>query len=46
MAEWLEPVLNVFVGALLIALLVNYRDRGILKRIGDSKRKFRQWLIK
>jgi hypothetical protein len=44
MPEWLEHALNIFVGALVLALLVKYRDRGILKRIGESKVKFRHWL--
>jgi hypothetical protein len=44
MAEWLESAINVFAGALVFALLVKYRDRGILKRIGESKRRFRHWL--
>ena len=34
MPEWLETGINFFVGALTFALLVKYRDRGILKRIG------------
>jgi len=46
MAEWLENGIGVFVTAVTLALLVKYRDRGILKRIGESKYQFRQWLIK
>lgn len=42
----LEALGYVFVGAVAIALLVKYRDRGILKRIGESKYQFRRWLVK
>ena len=35
MAEWLERALDLFVGALVLVLLVKYRDRGILKRMGS-----------
>ena len=31
-------------GGLVMALLVKYRDKGILKRIGESKYRFRNWL--
>ena len=44
MGEWLERAINLFVGALMLVLLVKYRDRGILKRIGESKYRFRNWL--
>jgi len=44
MAEWLEPAINFFAGALMFALMVKYRDRGILKSIGESKYRFRHWL--
>ena len=44
MAEWLERAINLFVGALLLVLMIKYRDRGILKRIGESKYRFRTWL--
>ena len=44
MSELLIPVVNVFVGALAIALLVKYRDRGILRQIGEHKYRFRSWL--
>lgn len=43
-AEWLERSINVFVLALGFVLMVKYRDRGILKRIGESKHRFRTWL--
>ena len=46
MPEWLQTGIGIFVGAVTIVLLVEYRDRGILKRIGESKYQFRQWLIK
>ena len=44
MAEWLERAINLVVGALVLVLVVRYRDRGILKRIGESKYRFRNWL--
>jgi len=44
MTDWLEQGTGVFVGAVTIVLLRKYRDRGILKRIGESKYQFRQWL--
>ena len=44
MPEWLERAVNIVVGSLVLALLVKYRDRGILKRIGESKYRFRSWL--
>ena len=44
MGEWLERAINLFVGALMLVLLVKYRDRGILKRIGESKYRCRNWL--
>ena len=44
MPEWLERAVNVFVGALVLVLLVRYRDKGILRRIGESKYRFRNWL--
>ena len=44
MPEWLERGVNVFVGALVLVLLVKYRDKGILRRIGESKYRFRRWL--
>jgi hypothetical protein len=46
MTEWLEHGIGIFVTAVTIVLLVKYRDRGILKRIGESKYQFRQWLIR
>ena len=44
MADWLEQGVNVLVGAFVLVLLVKYRDRGILKRIGESKKRFRTWI--
>jgi hypothetical protein len=44
MPEWIERGVNIFVGALVLVLVVKYRDRGILKRIGESKYQFRSWL--
>lgn len=43
MADWLEPAVSVLVGAFVLMLLVKYRDRGILKRVGESKKRFRTW---
>ncbi len=37
MPEWLERAVNVFVGALVLVVLVRYRDKGILRRIGESR---------
>ncbi|MEO6222378.1 MAG: hypothetical protein ABIP90_03950 [Vicinamibacterales bacterium] len=44
MPEWPELAANVFVGALALVLLIRYQDKGILKRIGESKSQFRRWL--
>lgn len=44
MAEWLERAINLFVGTFVLVLLVKYRDRGILKRIRESKYRLRNWL--
>ena len=44
MSDWIEPVANVVFGALALALLVKYRDKGILRRICESKYRFRTWL--
>jgi hypothetical protein len=44
MPEWLERAVNVFAGALVLVLVVKYRDKGILRRIGESKYRFRNWL--
>lgn len=44
MPEWLESALNVVAGVLVLAVLVKYRDRGILKRVSESKYQFRSWL--
>lgn len=41
MADWLERAVNVLVGAFVLVLLVKYRDRGLLKRIRESKKRFR-----
>jgi hypothetical protein len=41
MNEWLEYGIEILVGAVVIVLLVKYRDRDILKRIGESKYQFR-----
>lgn len=46
MPEWLEYGLEIFVGAVAIILVIKFRDRGILKRIGESKHQFRHWLVK
>jgi hypothetical protein len=44
MSHWIEPAANIVVGALALALLVKYRDKGILRRICESKYRFRTWL--
>jgi hypothetical protein len=44
MPEWLERAVNVVVGALVLMLAVKYRDKGILRRIGESKYRFRRWI--
>lgn len=44
MSEWMEPAANMVFGALAVALLVKYRDKGILRRICESKYRFRTWL--
>jgi hypothetical protein len=44
MPEWLERAMNIVVGALVFVILIKYRDRGILRRIGESKHRFRSWL--
>ena len=44
MSAWIEPAMNIVFGALVLALLVRYRDKGILKRICESKYRFRTWL--
>jgi hypothetical protein len=43
-ADWIEPAVNIVVGAFAVVLLVKYRDRGILKRVCESKYQFRTWL--
>jgi hypothetical protein len=40
----MEAATNMFVGALTLMLVVKYRDRGVLKWIGESKLQFRAWL--
>ena len=45
MPVWLERAMNVFFGAAVLMLLIKYRDRGVLKRIGESKLRFRTWLM-
>jgi hypothetical protein len=44
MSEWIEPAANIVFGALALALLAKYRDKGILRRICESKYRFRIWL--
>ena len=44
MSDWTEPAVNIVFGALALMLLVKYRDKGILRRIGESKYRFRTWL--
>jgi hypothetical protein len=44
MSDWIEPALNIVFGALALMLLVKYRDKGILRRICESKYRFRTWL--
>ena len=44
MPDWLERAVNILVGALVLAVVVKYRDRGILRQIGLSKYRFRNWV--
>jgi hypothetical protein len=44
MANWIEPAANIVFGAFAVMLLVKYRDKGILRRICESKRQFRTWI--
>ena len=44
MNEWLDRAINIFVGALVLVLVVKYRDKGVLRWIGQSKHQFRRWL--
>lgn len=44
MPDWIESAVNVAFGALTLALLVKYRNKGVLRRIGESKYRFRTWL--
>jgi len=44
MSDWIEPTANIVFGALALVLLVKYRDQGILRRICESKYRFRTWL--
>lgn len=44
MSDWIEPAANIVFGALALVLLVKYRDKGILRRICESKYRFRTWL--
>ena len=44
MSAWIEPAVNIVFGALALVLLIKYRDKGILRRICESKYRFRTWL--
>jgi hypothetical protein len=44
MLNWIEPAANVVFGAFALMLLVKYRDKGILRRICESKHRFRNGL--
>ena len=44
MSDWIEPAVNTVFGAVVFGLLVKYRDKGILRRICESKYRFRTWL--
>ena len=44
MPDWIAPAANIVFGALSLVLLVKYRDKGILRRICESKHRFRTWL--
>ena len=44
MANWIEPAVNIVFMAFVWALLRKYRDKGILRRICESKRQFRTWV--
>jgi hypothetical protein len=40
-SDCIEPAVNIVFGALGLVLLVKYRDKGILRRICESKYRFR-----
>jgi hypothetical protein len=44
MSAWIEPAVNIVFGALALGLLFKYRDKGVLRRICESKYRFRTWL--
>jgi hypothetical protein len=44
MPDWLERAVTILVGALTVVLVAKYRDRGLLRQIGKSKHRFRNWL--
>ena len=44
MSDWVEPAVNIVFAAFTLVILVKYRDKGILKRICESKYRFRTWL--
>jgi hypothetical protein len=44
MSDWIEPAVNVVFGALALVILVKHRDKGIFRRICESKYRFRTWL--
>ena len=44
MFEWLNSVAEFFATAVVVGLLVKYRDKGMLRQIGKSKYRFRTWL--
>jgi hypothetical protein len=44
MSNWIETAANIVFGALALALLGKYRDKGILRRICESKYRFRTWV--
>ena len=37
MPDWIEPGVNIVAGALALVLLVRDRDKGVLRRICESK---------
>ena len=44
MPDLIEPAANSVFGAFALVLLVKCRDKGILRRICESKYRFRTWL--
>ena len=43
MSNWIEPAVNVVFLALVWTLRFKYRDKGVLRKICESKYRFRTW---